>query len=123
MAKAQNIPADVAGAAAKAAREALYVGVGLGVLGFQRAQVQRHELQRRLAGSPAFEAGFNGARQVLATGREQLEGLVKEATRAAEQTVGPLDEQLPKVAREVTQRAQQGARQLGGQVRKIVSRD
>ena len=30
------------------ARDALYVGVGLGVLGFQRLQVQRRELERAL---------------------------------------------------------------------------
>jgi len=29
-------------------REATYVAVGLGVLGFQRAQVRRRELERRL---------------------------------------------------------------------------
>ena len=33
--------------AAARLREALYVGVGLGVLGFQRAQVQRRALERQ----------------------------------------------------------------------------
>ena len=34
------------------ARDAAYVAVGLGVLGYQRAQVQRVELQNRLSAGP-----------------------------------------------------------------------
>lgn len=34
----------------KLARDAAYVAVGFGVLGFQRAQVRRRELRKRLEG-------------------------------------------------------------------------
>jgi hypothetical protein len=40
--------ADVLTAARDTARDAVYVAVGLGVLGFQRAQVRRRELQHHL---------------------------------------------------------------------------
>ena len=122
MSKTQNVTTDVAQAATNVAREALYVTVGLGVLGFQRAQVQRVELQRKLAGHPVLETGLAGARQALSTGHERLEGFVGEATRAAETTVGPLGEQLPKAAREVAQRAQDGAQKLAGQVQQLINR-
>ncbi len=38
----------IAGRATELARDATYVTVGLGVLGFQRAQVRRREIERRL---------------------------------------------------------------------------
>lgn len=38
----------IAGRAAELAKDATYVTVGLGVLGFQRAQVRRREIERRL---------------------------------------------------------------------------
>jgi hypothetical protein len=38
----------VAGRAAELARDATYVTVGLGLLGFQRAQVRRREFERSL---------------------------------------------------------------------------
>jgi hypothetical protein len=38
----------IAGRAADLAKDATYVTVGLGVLGFQRAQVRRREIERRL---------------------------------------------------------------------------
>jgi hypothetical protein len=37
---------SIAGRAAGLAREATYVAVGLGVLGYQRAQVRRREFER-----------------------------------------------------------------------------
>jgi hypothetical protein len=40
--------AAIAGRAAELAKDATYVTVGLGVLGFQRAQVRRREIERRL---------------------------------------------------------------------------
>jgi hypothetical protein len=40
--------ADVHAAVRGAARDAVYIAVGLGVLGFQRAQVRRRELQHQV---------------------------------------------------------------------------
>ena len=42
------LESDEARRAAEIARDALYVTVGLGVLGVQRAQVRRRELERSL---------------------------------------------------------------------------
>jgi|694.fasta_scaffold01542_26 hypothetical protein len=38
--------------ASKVVRDALYVGVGFGLLGVNRVQVQRRELERNLRNSP-----------------------------------------------------------------------
>jgi hypothetical protein len=71
---------DVEKAAAEfneALKEAAYVAVGLGVLGFQRAQVQRVELMKQLeaqlSGLSAFSQAVNQqAETYLAAAREQL---------------------------------------------------
>ncbi|HWE54984.1 MAG TPA: hypothetical protein VG435_05700 [Acidimicrobiales bacterium] len=61
-----------------ALKEATYVAVGLGVLGFQRAQVQRVELTKQLetqlAGLSTFFNSLNGQTEsYMKTIREQLE--------------------------------------------------
>ena len=53
---------------AEVVREAIYVAVGLGVLGFQQAQVWRRQLNKAL-GAAAEQAGVT-ARQV----QDQLKG-------------------------------------------------
>lgn len=88
---------DVEKAAAEfndAIREAAYVAVGLGVLGFQRAQVQRVELMKQmesqLAGLSALSQTLNqqaeqylaGARKQLEEARAQLAELAKATTDA-----------------------------------------
>jgi hypothetical protein len=79
-----NIPnVDVEKAAAdfsNALKEAAYVAVGLGVLGFQKAQVQRVELikqlESQLGGLSDFSGSFNSqAESYIATARQQLSEL------------------------------------------------
>jgi predicted nucleic acid-binding Zn-ribbon protein len=60
-----------------ALKEAAYVAVGLGVLGFQRAQVQRVELMKQLDDQIGYLSGlsstFNGSAETyLAAARQQL---------------------------------------------------
>jgi hypothetical protein len=43
-----DVPAAVRDAVRDAARDAVYIAVGLGVLGFQRAQVRRREVQHQV---------------------------------------------------------------------------
>ena len=74
-----------------ALKEAAYIAVGLGVLGFQRAQVQRVELMKlleaQLAGLSSFsttlnsqvETYVNTAREQLAEARAQLAKLSTES--------------------------------------------
>lgn len=71
---------DVEKAAAEfntAVKEAAYVAVGLGVLGFQRAQVQRVELMKQLESQLSSLSGLSGtlsdqAEAYITSAREQL---------------------------------------------------
>ena len=82
---------DLSKAAAElnhAVKEGAYVAVGLGVLGFQRAQVQRVELTKQLEAQ-------------LAALNSQLEGYLGTARDQAEATRGQFAEQLSDIGKAV----------------------
>jgi ElaB/YqjD/DUF883 family membrane-anchored ribosome-binding protein len=118
-----------------AVRDGLYVAVGLGVLGFQRAQVRRVELTKQiesqlgdLSSLPAtlnarLEPYARVAREQLVGVRAQLEaarGQVTEIAKTLDEAVEParrqlddqvtrLEEQLPAGARSVLQTVRDAA--------------
>ncbi|MHB8219228.1 MAG: hypothetical protein ACYDHU_02735 [Acidimicrobiales bacterium] len=102
------------------ARDAAYVVVGLGVLGFQKAQVQRVELKSKLAGDLAVEDRLADLRTAVNTGIQQVDGIVEGALQFVETTLQPLEEQLPPVARDLAQKAHQQAREVRSQIRELV---
>ena len=127
----------------KTARDAAYVAVGLGVLGFQKAQVHRHDLAQRLtgAGTTVQErierlADLAGAGTVLQQRLERLGELPGELSRALtevdsaveamitrlETLVEPLEGHLPAVARDAVQQAREQARTARQQLRARVRR-
>jgi hypothetical protein len=59
---------------AKAAQDALYVSVGLGILAFQKAQVQRQELQK------AVGAAVDDARSLVGDNLKVVEERFRAAT-------------------------------------------
>jgi hypothetical protein len=61
------------------ARDSLYVAVGFGVLGFQRAQVARRDLEKRLGPFVPEPGGL--AKEAVAFGRFALQVLRAPATR------------------------------------------
>jgi hypothetical protein len=105
----------------KLLKDALYLTVGLGVITFQKAQVQRRELQKRL------DIQFGDA-------RSQLKGLVRkvddrvkvveERLEGVEARVDALLDQvenrLPKPAQGVTRQARAVAKDARHQVRTLV---
>ena len=107
--------------AASIARDAAYVMVGLGVLGFQRAQVQRVELQSRLANDLSFDERVTDLREAVTTSLQQVDELVETAIRFVETTLQPLEEQLPTVARDMAKRAHEQAREVRTQLRELVA--
>jgi predicted nucleic acid-binding Zn-ribbon protein len=74
-----------------AVKEAAYVAVGLGVLGFQRAQVQRVELMKQLESQLSGLSGLSGNLNT------QAEAYVK----AAKEQVAELRTQLNKISSEI----------------------
>ncbi len=108
--------------AVKFARDAVYVGVGAGVLLFQRAQVQRREFAKTVEDR-------------LGAGREQVESLTSTWQKSFEDQVRTLDERvtaieervdsvldsvqarLPEQARDALQQAREAARSARAQMR------
>ena len=108
------------------ARDAVYVAVGLGVLGVQRAQVHRVELRRRLRrdlGELDLGERLEDARSAVTAAVEQLDQLLEEAGRLVEDALQPIEAHLPGQVRALAQRAQGQARGLRSQVRSLISND
>ena len=96
-----------------ALKEAAYVAVGLGVLGFQRAQVQRVELMKQLEAQLASLSSFSStlntqldtyittARQQLAEARAQLNKLSTDAIPTELPDVAAVRTQLTELAKSV----------------------
>ncbi len=102
------------------ARDAAYVAVGLGVLGYQRAQVQRIELKNKLAKDFSLDEHLSGVRDEVTKGVKQLDELVETAVRFLETSMQPLEEQLPPTITEVTSKAFGQAREVRSQIRQRV---
>lgn len=114
---------DLAAEVANRARDAAYVAVGLGVLGFQRAQVRRKQLEQKLGAEVDLGERLGELRSLVAAGIQQVDGLVEQAVEAVESGLQPLEEQLPAAAREVAQRVVDQARVVGTQLKHLVDRE
>lgn len=103
------------------ARDAAYVAVGLGVLGFQRAQVQRVELQQRLAQDLALDQRMEDVRSGVVKGVRQIDDLAESASHFVETTLQPLEEKLPASVTQLTTMARAQAREVRTQIRHRMS--
>jgi hypothetical protein len=100
------------------AKDATYVAIGAGVLGFQRAQVQRQELHKRLAATKVDgENRLRGA-------QGDLHGVVHEVDTRVEQliarvgaVVAPFEDSLPEPARSLAQQVHVQAGEARTQLR------
>jgi len=103
------------------ARDAAYVAVGLGVLGYQRAQVQRVELQSKLSGDLAIDQRIDEVRHGVAKGFAQIDELAETATNFLESTFQPIEEKLPATVTQITSKAREQAREVRTQIRQLVN--
>ena len=103
------------------ARDAAYVAVGLGVLAYQRAQVQRVEIQKRLNKDVPLDQRIGDVRQGVAKGYRQIDDLAESAVHFVENTLAPIEERLPGSVTQVTTKARQQAREVRIQIRQRVS--
>ena len=105
------------------ARDTAYVAVGLGVLAYQRAQVQRVELQNRL--SHDFDIDLDkrigDVRGGVAKGIHQLDDLAETAVQFVETTFEPIEEKLPPTVSQLTIKAREQAREVRLQIRNLVN--
>jgi hypothetical protein len=105
------------------ARDAAYVAVGLGVLAYQRAQVQRVELQNRLSNDFDLDLDkrIEGVRGGVAKGIHQLDDLAETAVQFVETTFEPIEEKLPPSVSQLTTKAREQAREVRTQIRQLVN--
>lgn len=103
------------------ARDAAYVAVGLGVLAYQRAQVQRVELQKRLSKDLPIDLGIGDVRQGVAKGFQQIDELTESAVHFVETTLQPIEDRLPASVSQLTTKAREQAREVRSQIRQRVS--
>jgi hypothetical protein len=99
------------------ARDAAYVAVGLGVLGYQRAQVQRVELKNKLSKDFSLDQRLSGVRTEVSKGVKQIDDLVESAAQFVESSLQPLEEQLPSTVTQLTSKAFEQAREVRSQIR------
>jgi hypothetical protein len=112
---------DITDEISKTARDAAYVVVGLGVLAFQRAQVRRQELAKRLVDPRAqVEDKLGGVRDELAKRFRDVDGRVEDAIARLETSLEPFEQRLPAQARALVEQARTQAREARQQLRALL---
>jgi len=106
---------------ADVARDAAYVAIGVGVIGFQKAQVQRHELSKRL-GDPkvGIEERLQSVRSDLSSAVHAVDATVEDLVQKVEAVFVPLEDKLPAPARDLAKQAHIQANEARAQVRTII---
>jgi len=106
---------------ANVARDATYVAIGAGVIGFQKAQVRRQALIKRL-GDPTIdlEGRLQGVRSDLTGAVHTVDATVEDLILKVEAAFAPLEDRLPAPARDLARQAHAQAREARTQVRSRV---
>jgi hypothetical protein len=126
--KIPEIGNDVTKAAkdiAAVAKDATYVVIGAGVLGFQQAQVQRQELRKWLAEPKAdiedrvaaVRTDLSGALHAVDSTVDSLATRLEEVIERMEAAVAPLEDRLPLQARDMAKQAHVQAKEARSQIR------
>jgi len=110
---------------AAVAKDATYVVIGAGVLGFQQAQVQRQELRKLLAEPKAdiedrvaaVRSDLSGALHNVDTTVVSLAERLEEIIERLETAVAPLEDRLPPQARDLAKQAHVQAKEARTQLR------
>jgi hypothetical protein len=104
----------------KTLQDAAYVAVGLGVIGFQKAQVRRRELARLVGDRTAVNAQLDEARDQLAGLIRTVDDRLLPVRQELEGRLEELEGRLPDPARDLVHSARLLARDAETQVRKLV---
>ena len=118
-------------------KDTAYVAVGLGVIGFQRAQVARHDLTRSLAAdqdrlqeqvrahvedvTSAVEAQLTDVKTQVAKAVTNLEETLEPVAKELESRLDEVEERLPEQVKVVVASARQVAETAAAQVRALVA--
>lgn len=111
----------------KALKDALYIGVGAGVIALQKVQVQRQELQKQI--KPLLGDARNQLDKVTETVTDTVEEQVKvledrldSVENQVDDLLDRLEEQLPEQAAEIVKQIRDAAKDAREQVLALVNR-
>ena len=106
-----------------AARDAFYIAVGAGVIGFQKLQVQRVELTKAVTAQ--LDDAKGTANESLATAKAQLDSasdLVEDRVKLLEERLSSLEGRLESLLNQLEGRLPEQAKDLVKQARDLVAR-
>lgn len=112
---------DITDEITKVARDAVYVVVGLGVLGFQKAQVRRQQLSRQLSDT-RVEDRIAEVREGLTKQVKQVDERLEQVIDRLETSFEPYEGHLPAQARDLVKQAQTQAREARQQLRTLIAK-
>lgn len=92
-------------------KDAAYVAIGLGVVGFQKAQVRRQALMDQIS---TIDGPLGEARDQVAKAWKEFDKAVDELLKRADATFEPVEERLPAQAQAVVKQARDARDQLRG---------
>ena len=102
----------------KTLKDAAYVAIGFGVIGFQRAQVRRQELLRELrAQRGRLEDQAGGARVLISALIKDLEERFEPVASEIETRLDEIEERLPEQAKALFGQVREAAKDVQEQVR------
>jgi len=125
-----EISTDITKAAkdiANVAKDATYVVIGAGVLGFQQAQVQRRELMAKLQDPSSnlservttVRGDLNEAVKNVDAKVEELMDRAEELIERVEAVFAPFEDRLPTQARDIAKQAHEQAKDARTQIRNM----
>ncbi|MCU1358480.1 MAG: hypothetical protein JWM89_3898 [Acidimicrobiales bacterium] len=97
-------------------RDAIYVGIGAGVIGFQKLQVQRQELTK------AVTAQLDEARGTAKGSLDSVSELVEDRVKQIEERLEGLEGRLEALLAQIEDKLPEQARDLVKQARDLVAR-
>lgn len=104
-------------------KDVVYVGVGLGVIAFQRAQVRRQELQKLLRGQATDAKDQFGSVSAFVEDRVKVvEERLTEVENRVEDLLDDLEKRLPEQAADLVKQARATAKDARGQLQSLVNR-
>ncbi len=113
---------DILEPVTKSTRDAAYVVVGLGVLAFQRAQVRRQELAKKLAEPKSLvEDRIGDVRGQITKQVQTVDAVVEQVIDRIEASLEPIEERLPAQAKDLVKNAHIQARDARQQLRNLIS--
>lgn len=100
----------------KTVKDSFYVTIGLGVIAFQKAQVQRQELQKQVEGN------LGGARSLVTDGLKTIQERLEAVETRIDTVLDEVEGQLPEQARAVMHQARETAKDTRTQLLDLVDR-